>query len=43
MDSHDPQARLSLHYGDLTDGATLHKILEQVQPMEVRVFPLFET
>ncbi|MFQ3585464.1 hypothetical protein [Thermostichus vulcanus] len=41
MDSYDPQARLSLHYGDLTDGATLGKILQQVQP--TGAFPLFET
>jgi GDPmannose 4,6-dehydratase len=34
-DPHDPQARLFLHYGDLTDGSTLRRILEQVQPAEV--------
>ncbi|MFS8858236.1 GDP-mannose 4,6-dehydratase [Synechococcus sp. H55.7] len=35
VDAHDPQARLFLHYGDLTDGTTLRRILEQVQPTEV--------
>jgi GDPmannose 4,6-dehydratase len=35
LDSHDPRARLFLHYGDLTDGTTLRKILEQVEPTEV--------
>jgi GDPmannose 4,6-dehydratase len=35
VDAHDPTARLFLHYGDLTDGTTLRRILEQVQPTEV--------
>jgi GDPmannose 4,6-dehydratase len=35
IDSHDPKARMFLHYGDLTDGTTLRRILEQVQPDEV--------
>src|SRR5207248_1920586 len=34
-DAHDPQARLFLHYGDLTDGTGLRRILERVQPTEV--------
>ncbi|MEN9217703.1 MAG: GDP-mannose 4,6-dehydratase [Gloeomargarita sp. DG_2_bins_126] len=34
-DSHDPEARLFLHYGDLTDGTGLRRIIEQVQPDEV--------
>ncbi|KXG78332.1 GDP-mannose 4,6-dehydratase [Fervidicola ferrireducens] len=34
-DPHDPQARLFLHYGDLTDGTGLRRILEKVQPDEV--------
>ncbi|MDP9052710.1 MAG: GDP-mannose 4,6-dehydratase [Acidobacteriota bacterium] len=34
-DSHDPDARLFLHYGDLTDGSSLRRILEAVQPDEV--------
>jgi len=35
VDAHDPTARLFLHYGDLTDGTTLRRIMEQVQPTEV--------
>jgi len=34
-DPHDPEARLFLHYGDLTDGTTLRRILEEVQPVEI--------
>ncbi|NNJ07235.1 GDP-mannose 4,6-dehydratase [Streptomyces sp. PKU-MA01144] len=34
-DPHDPQARLFLHYGDLTDGTRMTGLLEQVQPDEV--------
>jgi GDPmannose 4,6-dehydratase len=34
-DPHDPQARLRLHYGDLTDATALRSIVEQVQPHEV--------
>lgn len=34
-DPHDPERRLILHYGDLTDGSGLRKILEAVQPDEV--------
>ena len=34
-DPHQDQAKLFLHYGDLTDGTTLRKILEQVQPTEI--------
>ena len=34
-DSHNPEARLFLHYGDLTDGTTLRRILEQVKPEEI--------
>lgn len=33
-DVHDPQARLFLHYGDLSDGTALRRILEKVQPDE---------
>jgi len=33
--SHNESARLFLHYGDLTDGTTLRRILEQVQPHEI--------
>lgn len=34
-DPHSEDARLFLHYGDLTDGTTLRRILEQVQPIEI--------
>jgi GDPmannose 4,6-dehydratase len=34
-DPHHPQARLFLHYGDLTDGTRLAGLLEKVRPDEV--------
>ena len=34
-DPHDPEARLFLHYGDLSDATGLRRILEKVQPNEV--------
>ncbi|MBI5510717.1 MAG: GDP-mannose 4,6-dehydratase [Deltaproteobacteria bacterium] len=34
-DPHDPEARLFLHYGDLTDGTCLRRLLHRVQPDEV--------
>lgn len=34
-DPHDPNARLFLHYGDLSDGTGVRRILEKVQPHEV--------
>ncbi|NJK59005.1 MAG: GDP-mannose 4,6-dehydratase [Oscillatoriales cyanobacterium SM2_1_8] len=34
-DPHLPDTRLFLHYGDLTDGGTLRRILDKVQPHEV--------
>lgn len=34
-DPHDPDRRVILHYGDLTDGTGLRKVLEAVQPDEV--------
>ncbi|WP_088888915.1 GDP-mannose 4,6-dehydratase [Leptolyngbya ohadii] len=34
-DPHEEDTRLHLHYGDLTDGTTLRRILEEVQPHEV--------
>jgi len=34
-DPHDPNARLFLHYGDLTDGAGLRQVLTACQPDEV--------
>lgn len=34
-DSHDPAARLFLHYGDLTDPAVLRRILDKTAPDEI--------
>ncbi len=34
-DPHDPEARLRLHYGDLTDSSGLRVLLERVEPDEV--------
>ncbi|GAB1537650.1 GDP-mannose 4,6-dehydratase [Scytonema sp. NUACC21] len=34
-DPHKEGVRLLLHYGDLTDGTTLRRILEDVQPVEI--------
>lgn len=34
-DPHSENARLFLHYGDLTDGTTLRRILEEVKPTEI--------
>jgi len=34
-DPHDPTAQLRLHYGDLSDGTGLRRILEHVRPTEV--------
>ena len=33
-DPHNESARLFLHYGDLTDGTTMRRILEEVEPVE---------
>ena len=35
QDPHEPNVRLFLHYGDLTDGTGLRRILEKVQPDEI--------
>ena len=35
VDPHSDDAQLFLHYGDLTDGTTLRRILEEVKPVEV--------
>jgi GDPmannose 4,6-dehydratase len=35
VDSHDPEARLFLHYGDLSDGSRLVRLLADIQPDEV--------
>ena len=34
-DPHDPEARMFLHYGDLTDTVGLRRILEQLRPHEI--------
>ena len=34
-DIHNVNPKLSLHYGDLTDGSRLEKLVEMVQPDEV--------
>ena len=34
-DPHDPDARLFLHYGDLTDGSRLVTLLQQIEPDEI--------
>jgi GDPmannose 4,6-dehydratase len=35
QDPHEPDARLYLHYGDLTDGTRLARLLDAVRPTEV--------
>ena len=35
QDPHDPNQRLKLHYGDLTDSMSLTKIIEECQPDEI--------
>ncbi|ERN40258.1 GDP-mannose 4,6-dehydratase [Rubidibacter lacunae KORDI 51-2] len=35
VDPHYATAKLFLHYGDLTDGATLRRLLEEIQPVEI--------
>lgn len=34
-DPHDPNRRMTLHYGDLTDATNLIRIVQQVQPDEI--------
>jgi GDPmannose 4,6-dehydratase len=34
-DPHEPGVRLFLHYGDLSDGASLRRVLERVRPDEI--------
>lgn len=34
-DPHDPQARMFLHYGDMTDASSLWRIIENVEPDEI--------
>ncbi len=35
QDPHDPEARLFLHYGDLSDGTGLRRIIERARPDEI--------
>lgn len=35
VDPHDSDAHLRLHYGDLSDGTTLRRLLEAIQPVEI--------
>src|SRR6202790_2215668 len=35
LDPHEPESRLKLHYGDLSDGTGLRHVLNDVQPDEV--------
>ena len=35
LDPHNPDARMFLHYGDLTDGSRLSTLLAQIQPDEI--------
>src|SRR5437879_9294680 len=34
-DPHERETRMYLHYGDLSDGTSLRRILERVQPDEI--------
>lgn len=34
-DVHDPNARLFLHYGDMTDSSSLIRIIQQIEPDEI--------
>ena len=35
LDAHEPDARLFLHYGDLSDGNSLSRLLQDIRPDEV--------
>jgi GDPmannose 4,6-dehydratase len=35
QDPHEPGTRLFLHYGDLTDGSVLRRVIERADPVEV--------
>jgi len=35
QDPHQSEAKLFLHYGDLTDGTTLGRLIEQIKPSEI--------
>ena len=34
-DVHNPDPKLKLHYGDLTDGSRISKLIEEIEPTEV--------
>jgi GDPmannose 4,6-dehydratase len=34
-DLHEPAVRFKLHYGDLTDGTSLIRIMQEVRPTEI--------
>ena len=34
-DIHNPDPKLKLHYGDLTDGSRISKLIEEIEPSEV--------
>ena len=35
QDPHDPNPKLNLHYGDLTDGVGLTNLIREIQPTEI--------
>lgn len=35
IDSHDRNAKLFLHYGDLTDGGVIRRLIDRIQPDEI--------
>ena len=35
LDPHEKGGRLFLHYGDLTDGTSLRRIIEKIEPQEI--------
>ena len=35
LDAHEPNAKLFLHYGDMTDGSSLTRIIQKTQPDEI--------
>jgi len=35
QDPHDPNSKLTLHYGDLTDGVGLTNLIREIQPTEI--------
>src|SRR3954470_6789366 len=35
QDPHDPNARLTLHYGDIADGSRISNLISEIQPDEI--------